>query len=80
MKETVVKSPMILQLFYTLFGKLIEHEYELKRLKASEANMKKIVKEEKRSISLKASSSKDKVKDDEDNSIIQMRTLQRMKR
>lgn len=54
----------------TLFGKLIKHEHELKRLKAREANLKKKekVNEDKRRISLKVSSSKVKVKDDEDSS------------
>lgn len=51
----------------TLFGKLIEHAHELKRLEAREVNAKKKEKlrEEKRSISLKAFASKAKVKEDD---------------
>lgn len=52
----------------TLFGKPTEHENKLERLETPEAKYKKKekVKEEKKIISLKASSSKEFVKDNKD--------------
>lgn len=53
----------------TLFRKFTKHEHELKRFEASESNakLKENNKEVKKNISLKASTSKAKLEDAEDN-------------
>lgn len=62
-KVTSIKES---QYFKTLFDKLTEYERELKRLEASEGDFKRkdMMKEAKKTISLKVSTSKTKIKDD----------------
>lgn len=68
-KVTTIKESHDLKTLdvFTLLGKLTDHEHKLKRLQAREVNAKKKekVQEDKRNVSLKASTFKDKVDEDD---------------